>query len=185
MGKKKLIQWLVIATICLLGLSSCRETPEELNNVVAKNEQLEAELMEAQLMQVKLQKDNEQLRNNIDELFTDLESMESKIAIAQQLKESTQTETVKSMTRQVNEQAQRDMLEMSGQRETAVMQVEELKAELEQLKQLLIEKDALIEELDAWIDQVQADAAESDMVLETWESDPNADLEEITDEDNV
>lgn len=185
MENKKLTPWFVVATVCLLVLSGCRDNSEELDNVISENKQLKAELREVQLQRAKVQKDNEQLKKNIDELFADLESMEAKFEIVLQAKGRAQTDAIKSMARQVNEQAQRDVLEMSGQRETAVLQVKELKRELDHLRQLLVEKDALIAELDSWIDQVQANTAESDIVLETWESDPNVVLEEMTDEDNV
>ena len=185
MDKKKLTLWLAGWAIISAGLVGCRDTSSEVDKAVAESEQLRTELTDTQFKLVRLQKDNKQLHKNIDELFEDLESAESKLATALKSQQRAQTEAVKSMTRQVNEQAQRDMLEVTAQRDTSATQVEVLEAKVEQLRQQLTERDEIIKELDAWIAQVQADAAESDMVVETWESDPNAVLEEMTDEDNV
>ncbi|MHC4462150.1 MAG: SAM-dependent methyltransferase [Planctomycetota bacterium] len=140
MNGRKLVFSLLVLLICLLALAGCDRGTKGRDKAVAEAEKAKAELARVEAIIEEIQSERDELKENLATISENWEKANSELVVV--------TQAHDDLLDQVNE--------LTNERDSAILQAKDAKAQAERLGEQLKEKTEELRAYEEWVKELQA-----------------------------
>ena len=170
MNQEKETTRLMCLVVCLLVLAGCNRGAKDRDKAIAEAEQARAELARVETALEETRSERDGLKENIDEIYEELEEPKSKLLAAMQTQEKLENQLIK----------------LTNQRNSAIEQAKEAGVQVATLNKQLKERIKENQDYEEWVEELQENIRNLEGRIEEMEEQSIEQLdEEVTDGNNV